>query len=173
MHYCQLSAKSLPAFAVQAYPSRTKDLTEVDFSTGSVGMSTAITTFAALTETYLRSHGLCPKAWPGTSEVPVRPGRQISVIGDAEMDEGNVFEALLESWKLDVSNTWCVVDFNRQSLDKNLKEGTHRLHERLFRLSGWYGRHAAKSSARAGQCAARPLTNRYSPFPSPTLYVGT
>lgn len=110
-------------------------------------MGAAITTFAALTESYLRSHGLHPKAWPGTSEVPARPGRQISVIGDAEMDEGNVFETLLESWKLDVSNTWCIVDFNRQSLDKNLKEGTHRLHEKIFRLAGWSVRLNAKRSA--------------------------
>lgn len=132
---------------VQAYPSRTKDLPEVDFSTGSVGLGPAVTAFAALTESYLRAHGLSPKPWPGTSEAPSRPGRMVSIVGDAEMDEGNVFEALLESWKLDIPNAWCVVDYNRQSLDKNLEEASHRIHEKMFRLAGWSARRTCRHAA--------------------------
>ena len=69
----------------QSYPSRTKDVDDVDFSTGSVGLGVAQTLFASLAQDYLRSKGL------GTQ----RPeGKMISLIGDAEMDEGNIFEAL-------------------------------------------------------------------------------
>ena len=84
---------------VQPYPSRTKDLPEVDISTGSVGLGAALTSFTSLTETYLRSKGLPPKPWPGTDVAPERPGRHIAIVGDAELDEGNVFETLLETWK--------------------------------------------------------------------------
>lgn len=122
---------------MQAYPSRTKDLPEVDFSTGSVGMGAGITTFAALTESYLRAHELAPKPWPGTTAAPSAPGRMIALLGDAELDEGNVFEALRESWKLEVANNWVVIDYNRQSLDKNIEESSFRVAERMFRLAGW------------------------------------
>ncbi|KAJ1631722.1 transketolase domain-containing protein [Pavlovales sp. CCMP2436] len=140
----------------QAYPSRTKDLPEVDFSTGSVGMGAAATIFASLTETYLRAHGLPPKPWPGTSEAPSRPGRMISIVGDAELDEGVCMEALLESWKLKVENSWCIVDYNRQSLDMNLHERMVRVHERLFRLAEWevvtlkYGKRLMKAFDQPG-----------------------
>merc|ERR1719214_445402 len=81
---------------VQPYPSRTKDKPEVDISTGSVGLGAALTSFTSLTETYLTSRGLPPKAWPGTDVTPDRPGRHIAIqlrdraeqVGDAELDEG-------------------------------------------------------------------------------------
>ena len=92
----------------QSYPSRTKDWDDVDFSTGSVGLGVAMTAFAALGQDYLRQRGL------GTDEPT---GRMIAIAGDAEFDEGNIFEALVESWKQDVRNVWWVVDYNRQSLD--------------------------------------------------------
>ena len=47
----------------------------------------------------------------------------VALIGDAEMDEGNIFEALLEGWKHGLRNTWWVVDYNRQSLDAVVREG--------------------------------------------------
>ena len=97
----------------QSYPSRTKDRDDVDFSTGSVGLGVAMTSFAALVQDYLRLRGL------GTDEAP---GRMIAVAGDAEFDEGNIFEALVESWKQDVRNVWWVVDYNRQSLDAVMAE---------------------------------------------------
>src|SRR4051812_32910832 len=72
----------------QAYPSRTKDGDDVDFSTGSVGLGVAITSFASLVQDYVRLKGLAP------TDVP--PARMIALTGDAELDEGNVYEALLE-----------------------------------------------------------------------------
>ncbi|MGH6954006.1 MAG: 1-deoxy-D-xylulose-5-phosphate synthase N-terminal domain-containing protein, partial [Alphaproteobacteria bacterium] len=90
----------------QAYPSRTKDADDVDFSTGSVGLGVAVTLFASLAQDYVRQHGLMPTDRP--------QGRMIAVMGDAELDEGNVFEALLEGSKHDVRNLWWVIDYNRQ-----------------------------------------------------------
>ncbi len=112
----------------QSYPSRTKDGEMVDFSTGSVGLGVAQTLFASLAQDYVRSHG-----W-GTD----RPaGRMIALIGDAEMDEGNIFEALLEGWKQDVRNIWWIIDYNRQSLDAIAREGLFARLEALFRAFGW------------------------------------
>ncbi len=93
----------------QSYPSRTKDGTDVDFSTGSVGLGVAETLFAALVQDYARLNGHMGDG--------VTPGRMVALMGDAELDEGNVFEALLEGWKYDVGNLWWIVDYNRQSLD--------------------------------------------------------
>src|SRR2546423_7809825 len=74
----------------QSYPSRTKDADDVDFSTGSVGLGVAQTLFSSLVQDYVKSHG-----W-----MKDRPeGRMIALVGDAEMDEGNIFEALLRGWK--------------------------------------------------------------------------
>ena len=122
---------------VQPYPSRTKDLPDVDISTGSVGLGAALTSFTSLTEEYLRQKGLRPKVWPGTNVAPDAPGRHIAIVGDAELDEGNVFETLLETWKLDVRNNWFIVDYNRQSLDKIMEDQSSRVIEKMFRLNGW------------------------------------
>ena len=98
----------------QSYPSRTKDIDDVDFSTGSVGLGVAQTLFASLVQDYVRAKAFAPD----------RPeGRMVALIGDAEMDEGNIFEALLEGWKHGLRNTWWVVDYNRQSLDAVVREG--------------------------------------------------
>jgi pyruvate dehydrogenase E1 component len=81
----------------QSYPSRTKDVDDVDFSTGSVGLGVAQTLFSSLVQDYVKAHG-----W-----MKDRPeGRMIALVGDAEMDEGNIFEALLEGWKHGLRNTW-------------------------------------------------------------------
>ncbi|MFN9973896.1 MAG: transketolase, partial [Phycisphaerae bacterium] len=131
----------------QSYPSRTKDADDVDFSTGSVGLGVAQTLFSSLVQDYVRAHG-----W-GTS----RPeGRMVALIGDAEMDEGNIFEALLEGWKHDVRNTWWIVDYNRQSLDAVIREGLWSRFESLFRNFGWdvvilkYGRKLEAAFAEPG-----------------------
>ncbi|GAB0116519.1 transketolase [Acidisoma sp. 7E03] len=112
----------------QSYPSRTKDTDDVDFSTGSVGMGVAQTLFSALTQDYLRAKG-----W-GTAR---DEGKMIALIGDAEMDEGNIFEALLEGWKHGLRNTWWIVDYNRQSLDAVVREGLWAKFETMFRNFGW------------------------------------
>jgi pyruvate dehydrogenase E1 component len=112
----------------QSYPSRTKDIDDVDFSTGSVGLGVAQTLFSSLVQDYVRAKG-----W-GTE----RPeGRMVALIGDAEMDEGNIFEALMEGWKHGLRNTWWVVDYNRQSLDAVVREGLWARFEAMFRNFGW------------------------------------
>ncbi|MBR0647207.1 1-deoxy-D-xylulose-5-phosphate synthase N-terminal domain-containing protein [Plastoroseomonas hellenica] len=112
----------------QSYPSRTKDSDDVDFSTGSVGLGVAQTLFSSLVQDYVHAKG-----W-GTD----RPeGRMVALIGDAEMDEGNIFEALMEGWKHGLRNTWWVVDYNRQSLDAVVREGLWSRLEATFRNFGW------------------------------------
>ncbi|MQT14818.1 transketolase [Segnochrobactrum spirostomi] len=120
----------------QSYPSRTKDVDDVDFSTGSVGLGVAQTLFAALTQDYLGAKG-----WSGGVEARsgqgATAGKMVALLGDAEMDEGNIFEALLEGWKHGVRNTWWVVDYNRQSLDAVVREGLWARFETIFRNFGW------------------------------------
>ncbi len=112
----------------QSYPSRTKDADDVDFSTGSVGLGVAQTLFSSLTQDYVRAHG-----W-GLS----RPeGRMVALVGDAELDEGNIFEALLEGWKQGLRNCWWIIDYNRQSLDAVVREGLWERYEQLFKNFGW------------------------------------
>src|SRR5437870_5904164 len=111
----------------QAYPSRSKDGDIVDFSTGSVGLGVGVTLFAALVQDYLRLHRL--------TDTP--PGRMIALAGDAELDEGNIFEALLEGWKHDVRNLWWVVDYNRQSLDAVVSDRLFGRIDALFGMFGW------------------------------------
>ena len=61
----------------------------------------------------------------------------IALLGDAELDEGNIFEALLEGWKQGLRNCWWIVDYNRQSLDAVVREGLWERYENLFRNFGW------------------------------------
>ncbi len=137
----------------QAYPSRVKDGPEVDFSTGSVGLGVAATSFAALIADYVRLHGLIP---------PERDvARYIAIAGDAELDEGNIYEALLEGWKHDIRNVWWIVDYNRQSLDSVVQDRLFGRFEGLFGDMGWnvvrlkHGRQQLAAFARPGGEALR------------------
>ncbi len=116
----------------QAYPSRTKDTDDVDFATGSVGLGVGATLFASLVQDYARLHGLSPEDRP--------PGRLVAVLGDAELDEGNVFEALLEGWKHDVRNLWWVIDYNRHSLDGVINQFLFKKINDFFATVGPIGR---------------------------------
>ncbi len=137
----------------QSYPSRVKDGPEVDFSTGSVGLGVAMTTFSALIQDYVRLHGL------GRTDLPA--GRHIAIAGDAELDEGNIYEALLEGWKHDVRDVWWIIDYNRQSLDSVVPDRLFGRIEGLFRDMGWnvvtlkYGRKLQAAFAREGGEALR------------------
>jgi pyruvate dehydrogenase E1 component len=137
----------------QAYPSRTKDRDEVDFSTGSVGLGVALSLCAALVQDYVRLHGLMPP--------DVRPGRMIAIVGDAEFDEGNVFEAMLEGWKHDVRNVWWIVDYNRQSLDSVVTDRLFNRIEDVARTTGFevvvlkYGQRLQEVYRRPGGPAIR------------------
>jgi pyruvate dehydrogenase E1 component len=127
------SRDSLEAFramgGAQSYPSRTKDSDDVDFSTGSVGLGVGVTLFASMVQDYVRLHGL-------TGDTAA-PGRMVAVMGDAELDEGNVFEALLEGWKHDVRNLWWVIDYNRHSLDGVVNDHLFGRIRDFFGSVGW------------------------------------
>jgi pyruvate dehydrogenase E1 component len=112
----------------QSYPSRTKDVDDVDFSTGSVGLGVAITAFASIVQDYLA-------AKPWARQAPL--GRMIALVGDAELDEGNVYECLQEGWKQGLRNTWWIIDYNRQSLDGVVREGLWQRIEAIFGAFGW------------------------------------
>jgi pyruvate dehydrogenase E1 component len=117
----------------QSYPSRTKDSDDVDFSTGSVGLGVSQTLFSSLVQDYVRAHG-----WGQEINGEPRPeGRMIALLGDAELDEGNIFEAILEGWKHGLRNCWWIVDYNRQSLDAVVREGLWERYQNLFRNFGW------------------------------------
>ena len=117
----------------QSYPSRVKDKDEVDFSTGSVGLGVAMTLFASMVQDYTRLNKLVQSS----SHENNQTGRMIAVMGDAELDEGNVYEALLEGWKYDVRNLWWIIDYNRQSLDGVVSDGLFKKIQEFFSNVGW------------------------------------
>lgn len=126
------SLEQLKAFrglgGAQSYPSRTKDKVPVDFSTGSVGLGVAVTAFASLVQDYLIAHGQLPEA---------EAGRMIALMGDAELDEGNIYECLIEGYKHDIRNCWWIVDYNRQSLDSTTADRMFRRFDDIFETCGW------------------------------------
>src|SRR3954453_11632667 len=131
----------------QSYPSRTKDRIPVDFSTGSVGLGVAITAFASLVQDYLVAHEMM---------APGKTGRMVALIGDAELDEGNIYECLIEAYKHDIRNCWWIVDFTRQSLDATTAERMFRRFDEIFASCGWrvvtlkYGRGLEAAFAEPG-----------------------
>ena len=112
----------------QSYPSRTKDTDDVDISTGSVGLGVAFTAFASIIQGYIRA-----KPWAKLGA----EGRMVALVGDAELDEGNVYECLLEGWKQGLRNTWWIIDYNRQSLDGVVREGLYDRIEAIFKAFDW------------------------------------
>ncbi len=112
---------------LQAYPSRTKDPDQVDFSTGSVGLGPAAPLFAAATRRYVDAHfGARPAS------------RFIALLGDAELDEGNIWEAVSDNATAGLGKVMWIVDFNRQSLDR-VVPGI-RIHQwrAQFEAAGWH-----------------------------------
>ncbi len=136
----------------QSYPSRTKDADDVDFSTGSVGLGVAITAFASIAQDYLLAHQMMPAE---------RTGRMISLLGDAELDEGNVYECAIEGAKHDLRNCWWIVDYNRQSLDATTPERMFLRFAEMFAAVGWdivtlkYGRALEAAFAQKGGAALK------------------
>ena len=112
----------------QSYPSRTKDVDDVDISTGSVGLGVAMTSFISLTQDYIEN-----KAFGKN----LTKGRMIALVGDAELDEGNIYECLQEGWKHDLRNVWWIIDYNRQSLDGVVHEGLSERLSSVFEAFGW------------------------------------
>ncbi len=130
---------------LQAYPSRTKDPFPVDYSTGSVGLGSAAPLFGALSDRYVQSHF-------GRST----GGRFISLLGDAELDEGSLWEAVLEPQTRGLGNVLWIVDLNRQSLDRVVPVIRAAELEQLFAAAGWqvlelkYGRRLHEAFAKEG-----------------------
>jgi len=112
---------------LQAYPSRTKDPDVSDFSTGSVGLGAVAPLFAAATRRYVDGHfGAQP------------PARFIATVGDAELDEGNIWEAIADSTTEGLANFTMVVDLNRQSLDRVIPDIQATRLENFFAEAGWH-----------------------------------
>jgi pyruvate dehydrogenase E1 component len=137
---------------LQSYPSRTKDPDVADFSTGSVGLGVVAPLFAAATRRYIESHfGLQTQ----------RPARFIALAGDAELDEGNVWEAIADPALQGLGNVMWVVDANRQSLDRVVPGQKIKKLMELFDGAGWhvveakYGRRLQEAFAREGGEALR------------------
>lgn len=143
---------------LQAYPSRSKDPDPVDYSTGSVGIGATAPIWGAIARRY--AHGL-DRAAPSPAGGRGILGRQFSLVGDAELDEGAVWEAVLDPMVRELGEVCWVVDFNRQSLDRVVPDiSVTRLHG-LFEAAGWqvvtvkYGRLLEQLYTRDGGPALR------------------
>ncbi len=135
---------------LQAYPSRTKDPDVADFSTGSVGLGAVAPLFSALTRRYVSSH---------FGEQP--PARFVALVGDAELDEGNVWEAIADPATQGLGDFTMVIDLNRQSLDRVIPDIAAVRLQRFFADAGWhvaeakYGRRLTEAFERPGGDALR------------------
>jgi pyruvate dehydrogenase E1 component len=114
---------------LQAYPSRTKDPDVADFSTGSVGLGVVAPLFAAAARRYVDSH------FGARTE---RPARFVSLAGDAELDEGNIWEAVADPALQGLGNVMWVVDTNRQSLDRVVPGQKIKKLMDFFEGAGWH-----------------------------------
>ena len=111
---------------LQAYPSRRKNPEIVDLSTGSMGLGAVQATLGALASRYVADHfGVDP------------PGRVIVMVGDAELDEGNVWEGLAEEAVSGLGRVLWIVDVNRQALDRVVPDSRTRQLGAMFRACGW------------------------------------
>ena len=155
---------TLRAFAgLQSYPSRVKDPDPVDYSTGSVGIGATAPVWGAVASRYLKHHFASRDG-----ELPA--GRQYSLLGDAELDEGAVWEAIVDPAVAELGEVVWVVDVNRQSLDRVVPLITADRLRGMFVAAGWqvitlkYGRLLEDLFARPGGDALR---HRIDDMPNP------
>src|SRR5262245_810203 len=142
---------------LQAYPSHRKNPEIVDISTGSMGLGAVQATFGALATRYLADHGRAGK-----------PERVIVMVGDAELDEGNVWEALGEEVVARLGNVLWIVDVNRQSLDRIAPDARRRQIPELFRTFGWNAielRYGSRLQALFGRPGGKRLRARLDAMP--------
>jgi pyruvate dehydrogenase E1 component len=136
---------------LQSYPSRLKDPDTVDFSTGSVGIGATAALWAAMAHRYTRSH------FPTTPSA----GRFVSLLGDAELDEGAIWEAVADPQVASLGELLWVVDLNRQSLDRVVPDIQIQRLQGMFAAAGWqvltlkWGRFVAEVFERPGGAELR------------------
>jgi pyruvate dehydrogenase E1 component len=112
---------------LQSYPSRSKDPVPADFSTGSVGIGATATIWSAIAHRYVAGHFEVPQA-----------GRQIALLGDAELDEGACWEAIVDPLTTRLGEVLWIVDLNRQSLDRIVPEIAANRLIAMFEAAGWH-----------------------------------
>ena len=112
---------------LQSYPSRSKDPDPVDYSTGSEGIGATATIWGAIAQRYVSDHADAPSG-----------GRQIALLGDAELDEGAVWEAIADPMVASLGELMWVVDLNRQSLDRVVPEMAAGRLLAMFEAAGWH-----------------------------------
>jgi pyruvate dehydrogenase E1 component len=149
---------------LQAYPSRRKNPDIVDLSTGSMGLGAVAASFGALAARYLvdRFGG------------PVTPERFIVLVGDAELDEGNVWEAVLEDALATLGNLLWIVDLNRQSLDRLTPDRRRHQLRQMFSASGWRVvevRHGRRRQACFAQPGGPALRRRLEAMPNEEFHT--
>jgi len=154
---------TLRAFGgLQSYPSRVKDPDPVDYSTGSVGIGATAPVWGAVARRYLANRF--------TADGSEAPGRQYSLLGDAELDEGAVWEAIVDPGVAELGEVVWVVDVNRQSLDRVVPLITAGRLRGMFSAAGWqvitlkYGRLLEELFTRPG---GEALRHRIDAMPNP------
>jgi pyruvate dehydrogenase E1 component len=150
----QLDAKYLTTLrqfgGLQSYPSRLKDPVPADFSTGSVGIGATAPIWSAIAHRYVAGH----------FDVPVG-GREVVLLGDAELDEGAIWEALVDPVVPHLGEVLWIVDLNRQSLDRIVPDIAAGRIGGMFAAAGWqtitvkYGRWLRELFEREGGGALR------------------
>jgi pyruvate dehydrogenase E1 component len=135
---------------LQSYPSRLKDPVPADFSTGSVGIGATAPIWSAVAHRYVAGH----------FDVP-RGGREVALLGDAELDEGAIWETLVDPLVPRLGEVLWIVDLNRQSLDRIVPDIAAGRIGAMFEAAGWqtitvkYGRWLRELFERPGGGALR------------------
>jgi pyruvate dehydrogenase E1 component len=150
----QLDAKYLTTLrefgGLQSYPSRLKDPVPADFSTGSVGIGATAPIWSALAHRYVAGH----------FEVP-QGGRQVALLGDAELDEGAIWETVVDPVVPHLGEVLWIIDLNRQSLDRIVPDIAAGRIASMLEAAGWhtitvkYGRRLRELFERDGGEALR------------------